>query len=105
MRRLSCQIAYDFNFEGRRTVYIDGGPGVVPANGTLSYLTRSLHLDFLDSPGGKPIVTVPLKVTFVPAGDQNEALLPKEDGFPSAGQDGEWQGDSLKLSNLICTSG
>ena len=90
------KISYTYKFDGRRTVFIDGGPGTVPAEGQFSYLTRTLALKFLDSPDGTSIVSLPLQVTFVPAGDASK-VAPNEDEFPPVGKEGDWLGTSTEF--------
>jgi hypothetical protein len=87
------KISYVYKFEGRNTVFIDGGPGVVPAEGQFSYLSRTLELKFFDSPNGALIVDLPLQVTLVPAGDATEDA-PNEADFPAVGKEGDWSRSS-----------
>jgi hypothetical protein len=86
-------ISFSYRFDGRATVFLPEGPGTVPSEGQFSYLARSLQLTFLESPGGKPLVAVPLLVTFVPAGT-TDAITPNEEAFPPVALDGLWKGRS-----------
>jgi hypothetical protein len=104
------KISYTYKFDGRSTVFIDGGPGTVPSAGQFTYLTRTLMLKFLDSPDGTSILSLPLQVTFVPAGvPAGEASedAPKESEFPSVGKEGDWNGTSTDFKahlNKVLTS-
>jgi hypothetical protein len=86
-------ISFNYRFDGRATVFLPDGPGLVPSEGQFSYLTTSLQLTFLDSSEGKPLVVVPLQVTFVPTGSA-EITVPNEDEFPRFALDGLWKGRS-----------
>ena len=52
------KISYTYKFDGRSTVFIDGGPGTVASEGQFTYLARTLTLTFLTSPNGTAIVSV-----------------------------------------------
>jgi hypothetical protein len=90
------KISYTYKFDGRSTVFIDGGPGTVSSEGQFTYLARTLTLTFLTSPNGTAIVSVPLQVTFVPAGEVSQ-IIPNESEFPSAGKEGDWPGTSMEF--------
>jgi hypothetical protein len=94
------KISYTYKFDGRSTVFIDGGPGTVSSEGQFTYLARTLTLKFLDSPDGTSIVTMPLQVTFVPAGEASEDT-PNESAFPPAGKEGDWPGTSTKFKDHV----
>jgi hypothetical protein len=101
-------ISFSYRFNGRASVFLSDGPGLAPSEGQFSYLVRSLQLTFFDSPGGRPLVAVPLQVTFIPAGNA-VIIVPNEEEFPHVALDGLWKGRStdfvLHLDRTLSTAG
>jgi hypothetical protein len=88
------QVSYDYDFRGRRTVYIKN-LGVMPASGQLSYLTTDPILDFKESADGVSLATVSVEETNISmAADSTE--LPREADFSK----GLVDGPTMPLENI-----
>lgn len=89
---VALSVDYDYEFLGRETVYIKGF-GVVPARGSLKYLTPDGQLVFQDAPGGKLLATIPLTETLVLQGAAFD--VPSESDLSATAREELWTGRGL----------
>lgn len=87
--RVIYEVTYGYSFKGRNTVYIKGLGIVPPKKDEVNYLTFDQQIEFLESPGGPLIVTVPLQETTDTQGGQS-ADLPRETDFSPAFRSEVW---------------
>lgn len=81
-------VAYNYEFKERTSVYIKG-LGVVQPRGQFKYLTPDLELEFRAAADGQVITKVPLEITLVTAGSPLTDA-PDENEFPSDWKSGTW---------------
>ena len=82
------EIAYNYEFRERTSVYIRG-LGVVQPRGQFKYLTPDLELEFRAATDGEVITKVPLEITLVTAGSPLSDA-PDESDFPADWKSGTW---------------
>lgn len=88
----AMSVDFDYEFVGRETVYVKG-IGLVPASGSLKYLTLDGRLEFRESAGGAVLATVPLSETVVLQGASFD--IPSESDLTPTAREELWTGRGL----------
>ncbi len=89
------EISFVYKVDNRKTIFIVG-LGTVPSEGQFTFLTQATELTIRESADGEPIAVVPIKTTFVIAGDSSE-IMPTAAAFSSFGQNGLWRGVGFRF--------
>ena len=93
------EISFVYKVDNRKTIFIVG-PGTVPSEGQFTFLTQSTQLTIRESIDGETIAAVPIRTTFVIAGDTNETM-PTATAFSSFGQNGHWKGVGFRFKSHL----
>jgi hypothetical protein len=82
-------IVYEYDFSERDWVYIKG-LGIVPAKGSLRYLTMDKQIEVRDKPAGELLASVPLQETVIVAARPPLLPTPQLEDFSRDSQTFNW---------------